>query len=237
MSEGLVCGFSDEATGLACVAWSLGGHGGALLAHAGDVGAAEATPAPDGDGLRLAFAISAVEIDAELSAGDPIELRDPEGRTPLGAPSVAPCTASVRAGPTKAKCAGTITRWAEDPADGAELLRHVVLPAADDASILVIARRPQGASDHGEEAPGAWRVAGGAVEPFFEALLSTEYDGAGSQTRAGFELWPTDHAAPPVRGAATLLGFEAAAGGVGAALMRSAVDGVTGIGSYLIRRP
>jgi hypothetical protein len=85
---------------------------------------------------------------------------------------------------------------------------------------------------------GILRIGGGDVA-YDEALISTQYDGAGDPTRFGLELWPPD-ADQTTRAAATrvsssLLG-GARSGGAWGGLFRCHTDGVEGFGAYLLWR-
>jgi hypothetical protein len=58
-----------------------------------------------------------------------------------------------------------------------------------DRALMLAAVRPARAKGHGEEAVAAWLVDGEAPVAIGEARLSTTYDGALRQQRAGLELW------------------------------------------------
>ena len=77
------------------------------------------------------------------------------------------------------------------------------------------------------------------VIPFEEALISTQYDGAGRPTRFGLELWPQEadqsNRAGATRVSASLLGASDA-GSVWAGVFRCHADGTEGIASYLLWR-
>ena len=117
-------------------------------------------------------------------------------------------------------------------------MRHLVIPAPNDGLLVFSARRDPGADDHSAERGLAWRLdPEGHASPFAEALLSTQYDDAGRQTRAGLELWPGESDSPPHRAAGVVLGGQVANGErVSAALLHSSAEGTTGLGSYLIWR-
>jgi hypothetical protein len=232
----MVCGFWDEKTNLAGLAWDLGDGASGLLARGGEVesGAAE-IDAPSagaelsivaGAGCQASLTPRAVELG--LNGSDPAE----------GGASFAVCDAEVRVeGARPVRCLGHISRWRERPTEGAALLRHLAIPAPEGGVLLLQARRGPEPGDHASEVTSAWLVdRQGRSSAFPEALLSTQYDGSGRQVRAGLELWPDDPDAPAMRAAATLVGDAAREGPVSATLMRSSAEGTEGLGSYLIWR-
>jgi hypothetical protein len=230
----VVCGFGDEATGLAGVGWSLGGSAGGLLSANGTSSAAEASIEQNGDGLRLVLRTEGTSVEVDLSPAAPAaSLPGADG----GDPSAAVCTALAR--PSEGggvECAGQATHWESDPAGGAGTFRHLAIPAPEGGLILVISTGP--GSDHASETTGAWLLDGtGRASAFAEALLSTQYDGAGLPARAGLELWPAaDDDAHLTRAAGTAVGAASEQGAVSAALMRTSAEGCAGLGSYLLRR-
>jgi hypothetical protein len=125
-----------------------------------------------------------------------------------------------------------------DPTDGAAIFRHIAVEAAD-GTIVCTATGPPGAAGHGDERADAALRAGDEDVGFEEALISTQYDGAGDPTRFGLELWPPDAdqttRAAATRVAGSLLG-GARSGGVWAGLFRCHTDGHEGIGGYLLWR-
>jgi hypothetical protein len=96
-----------------------------------------------------------------------------------------------------------------------------------------------GSSNHGDERTSAWLLTGEDAVPFEEALISTQYDGAGNPTRFGLELWPEDadqsSRAAATRVSASSLG-SVESGGSRAGLFRCHTDGTEGLGSYLLWR-
>lgn len=232
-----VLGFADSDPQIAGLAWSLGGRGGALLAIRGAAhkGATEASYDPDG--ARVEAQIGEIGLSAEIAPGAEHNLGG-EG-SPPGHPTAVVARAEVSAsGPgveEKASCRAVLTTWEGDPAQGASLVRHLALPAAGEGTIVLIATRPEGASDHAAERVSAWMIdpKEGAT-PFVEALLSTQYDGEGMPTRTGLELWPEDPDAHALRAAGSRPVAAPASNGVRAALMHTSADGTTGVGGYLI---
>jgi hypothetical protein len=238
-SAALVCGFWDEASGLAGLGWRLGESGG-LLWREGELQVAEADIDSGGDSVAFRLDAGGASYEAELTPHPAEAKLEAAGSAPPGSPVAAACGVVVRGGGDKGRAVqghGHLTRWGRNPIEGAGVLRHLALPAAEGALLLALASGPQGAP-HGAEATSAWLFdAGGELSSFREALLSTQYDEEGSQSRAGLELWSEDEEAPPMRAAGTRLG---AGGGpaseVTAALLRSSADGAEGLGSYLIWR-
>jgi hypothetical protein len=56
-------------------------------------------------------------------------------------------------------------------------------------AILVVARRPRGMPNHGEEAVEAAILSGEELLAVEDARVSTVYDGEGRQRQVGLELW------------------------------------------------
>jgi hypothetical protein len=153
-----------------------------------------------------------------------------------GTLAVTPCAAEVRrSGTETVACRGQITRWSGDPLAGAATFRHLAIEAADGALLVAIARGEPGAEGHGEERASAWRIGEDGTESAFEeALISTQYSGAGRPTRVGLELWPGEDG-PPMRVACSILGSAEMRGGW-ASFLNARTDGAEGLGSYLLWR-
>lgn len=241
----IVCGFSDLAAGLGGLAWELGGRGGLVL-NGNEVQEAEVGIAPQGDGVRLEMRTKDAEVEATLvPTPGTVKPRSPGGAEPPGgALEAAICTATIRSrgwGRTL-QCPGHLSRWASDPLGDAGRFRHLAVEAAERSLLLLCSRGAPGAEHHSQEEAAAWLLdPEGGVVTFGEALLSTQYDEAGRQTRAGLELWPEGEEqtarAAATRAAGTRLGgTEPADQGVTAALLRCSTEGTEGLGSYLIWR-
>lgn len=232
MSEGLVCGFWDEASRLAGLAWRLGGSAGGLAMRGDEVSEA-ATEIEEGDG-ELEMVLTAGEERIEAS------LRPRHGASPAAehGDETAACAATVRvAGQRRVtRCDGYLTRWSGDPTNGAAVLRHMAMPAEGGRVLVALARAASGESFAEEHSSALVLGADGSAAAYPHAFVSTQYDGSGRQTRAGLELWSRDPDAPPVRASGTLLGEVAESDGVSAAFLRTSVDGATGLGGYLIWR-
>jgi hypothetical protein len=238
----LVCGFFDLAGGSAGLAWKLGESGGLLLEE-DDVLSAGVEISERGDDLNLEMKTKRSDVDVRLQPRPALlELETAGNGTPPYSLEFAPCAATVR-GKGRGRglqCPGHLSRWAA-PLEAVATLRHLSIEGPEGSMLVIVARGERGAA-HGEEEIAAWRLdREGGFESFAEALLSTQYDESGRQTRMGLELWregeeQADRAAA-TRGAGTRLGgTEDSAGPVSAALMRCSVEGNRGLGSYLIRR-
>jgi hypothetical protein len=237
--EALICGFWGDGDAPAGLAWRLAGSQGGLAGSRDEARAAEAQidAGPAGLTVRLEPA-DGPALEVELAPRGETALGTPDGGPAAAGPRAAVCDASVRSGEggKTAGCRGFVLRWAAEPAAGAQLFRALAVPAADGGLVLLTARREPGGADHAAEATAAWLLgSGGDASAFDEALLSTQYDGEGRQTRLGLELWPAEAEAPPMRASATALGVSTA-GGTAAALMRSSAEGAEGVGGYLIWR-
>lgn len=118
------------------------------------------------------------------------------------------------------------------------LIRDLTVVLSDGGLICVAAVRDATAGVHGdEEAVAAISHPGGYIE-FEQALISTEYDGAGRQRRATLELWPESEEVAPLHGAGSVIsGCTAKVEGsrINTALFRWSLDGHTGLGRYEIR--
>jgi hypothetical protein len=128
--------------------------------------------------------------------------------------------------------------WTIAGEDDQGALRTAWAMLADGSLLVLFSLRPAAVDHHGSETVGAVRIAkDGAVTPFAEPLISTEYDAAGRQTRATLELWGENEDGLAVRG-----GGRRAAGGtarLGGGTLEAArfewrVDGVGGLGGYEI---
>jgi hypothetical protein len=239
----LVCGFADEATQIAGLAWSLPADSGGLIAREGATMPADAQVDDASESVKVELDAGELRCEVELAPRGALKaLNRPEGEPEGGEPEAAICPANVNVsggGPDASiECSGYLVRWAADPTTGAELLRQLAIPAADGSLILLASRRDPNGDGHASEATAAWLLdAKGGAAPFTEALLSTQYDGSGRQTRAGVELWPADPDAPPMRAAGTVgEGQLVERERVSAALLHTSAEGTEGLGGYVIWR-
>jgi hypothetical protein len=109
----------------------------------------------------------------------------------------------------------------------------------DGASFAVTAARPAGAEGH--DADERWGALLGptAVATIADARLSTTYDAAGHQRRAGLELWIDAESEYPRRAAGTALcgsTLELGQLRLECAFMRWTMDGIAGVGRYDVLR-
>lgn len=70
-----------------------------------------------------------------------------------------------------------------------ELARTLSAWLGADRAVMLSAARPARARGHGDEAVAGWLVDAGEPQPIKAPRLSTAYDGALHQRRAGLELW------------------------------------------------
>ncbi|HET6831514.1 MAG TPA: hypothetical protein VFH44_09225 [Solirubrobacterales bacterium] len=91
--------------------------------------------------------------------------------------------------PSNGAMSGPGVIW-ELPDEGWTLARTAWAVTAGSRLTVLVALRPEGVTEHGEELVGAARI-DPREEPlgYLEPLLSTEYDGDGAHTRATLELW------------------------------------------------
>jgi len=121
---------------------------------------------------------------------------------------------------------------------GPSLTRDLTVVLSDGGLVCVAAVRGEDSGVHGdEEAVAAISHPGGYIE-FEQALISTEYNGAGRQRRATIELWPESEQIAALHGAGSVIsGCTAKVGParINTALFRWSLDGHTGLGRYEIR--
>ena len=236
MAGALVCGFSDEASQVAGVAWSIAGRSGAVLSRSNDTGAPAVDIERVDGGARFSAELGGARWGVELAARTSVDLG--------GGSAAALCEASISisgpGGDEQVRADGHLTSWSSDPAEGAALIRHLTVPTADGGLILLTAHRPAGSADHAAERTSAWLLERVGATPFVEALLSTQYGPDGQPSRVGLELWREDPDAPAMRAAGAHPVRERGSGsgsnGTSAALLHTSADGTTGIGDYLIVR-
>jgi hypothetical protein len=134
-------------------------------------------------------------------------------------------------------CPGVLHQREGGLADPA-LSRDLTVVLSEGGLISVSSVRPEAGGGHGtEEAVAAISHPGGYIE-FQEALISTEYDGAGRQRRVTLELTPESDDVAVLHGAgAAVSGCTAKVGGaqINTALFRWSLDGHEGLGRYEIR--
>lgn len=227
----IVCGFADPAGVVAGVAWRLGEESGGVLLAGDAVSAAEVELETGDSDLNAGF--SAGDASAELSM--PWRVGDPDGGPSRGV-AEGRVEFQLHGKKRSLNCPAHAVGWATDPRQGAELVRHLAIPHGDDGLLLLVARRPEGAEGHADEEVSAWRFGSEGAAGFEEALVSTQYDEEGLQTRVGLELWSGEEGEThPIRAAGTAAGVVEA-GAVRAALLHTSAEGRDGLGDYLIWR-
>lgn len=233
----LVCSFGDLDAGLGGLAWDGGEPGGLLLCEQ-RVGAASFALEESGDAATVVLSADDASAEATFAPRDAaLPLADPEGH---GADvTVTTGTAEVRsAGKTTSRSPGLLARWDRDPLAGAATFRFLAVELGGGGLLVATARGEPGAAGHGEERTLGWQLSGEEVSRF-ETLISTQYDGEGTPTRIGLELWPAD-ADQTSRAAATRVAGSALGGfssnGTWAGLFRCHTDGTAGQGTYLLWR-
>ena len=118
------------------------------------------------------------------------------------------------------------------------LTRSIAIAFSDGGILALLAARPAGASDHGEEdVVAALADADGVATQVREPLLSTQYDDAGRHVRATLELWPESESGPrpPLRAAGSIVcGTSIRLGErrLDIAFFRWTMDGRPGLGRY-----
>ena len=237
--QGLICAFGDLDAGLAGLAWDLGDPG-ALLLREGRVERASFALEESGDAATIILSADDTATEATFAPRDaPLPLVDRAGGA--GDVTVTVGTAELRsaAGNATRQSEGMIARWRDDPLSGAETFRFMAIELGGGGLLVATARGEPRAAGHGEERTVGWLLSGEEVSSFDEALISTQYDGEGTPTRLGLELWPED-ADQTSRAAATRVAGSALGGarsnGSWAGLFRCHTDGTEGLGTYLLWR-
>lgn len=132
--------------------------------------------------------------------------------------------------------------WGAPDWERLALLRNVSLWRDDGEAVLLTGVQRADAPGHEGDAVAAFTIAGEDAEPHpvDEARLSTTWDGAGRQRRAGLELWTTEEAEYPRRAAGeSVAGTSIDLGTLrlDCAFLEWTMEGRTGIGRYDVLRP
>src|SRR5204863_9471290 len=126
---------------------------------------------------------------------------------------------------------GTVTapRW-----DELDALRSVYAFFDPEHAVVAFARRPLGASGHGDELVSAELWSAGELMAIEDARISTTYDGEGRPRQAGLELWLPGEDFPRRAFGAVTAGASLAFDGldVHAAVMTWRMEGREGAGLY-----
>lgn len=227
----LVAGFTDPAGVVAGACWRLGDEAGGVLLAADAVSPAKVDFAEE-SGDHLGLSLSAGEASGELA----IRLGAVHGDGVSCAAADADVELELGGKKRSLTCPGSWLSWEQDPRRDASVVRQLAMPTGEDVTVLLAARRPAGLAGHGEEEVSGFRATREQVEPYREALLSTQYDGQGRPTRIGLELWLGEgEETHPTRAAATVIG-TVTDGDVTAAMLRTSAEGNEGVGSYLVWR-
>jgi len=161
-----------------------------------------------------------------------------------------PCrvTGTVRVGDERheVECLGQRGHaWGVSGWEDVELARTLSAWWDEDRHVALAAVRPAGARGHEAEEVAAWLVSPGGEDDevelrlLDEARLSTSYDGAGHQRRAGLELWPESESSLPVRASGQVVcgtSLELGRLRLDAAFFRWRMGGREGIGRYDVLR-
>jgi hypothetical protein len=226
VSDHVTIGFGDAEAGLHGIARA--GTGAVLLGD-GDLRTAVTPPAIErlDSGWRVAAGdLFTVELEP---LGDPAEFADGTSSwqcRAIGSPQIdclGGCTISPQ--PDRASTVRTVTAWF-----GAEL------------GFVVRALRPAGVDDHERETLEAFVLRGAPLlaTAILDPRLTTTYDEADAQYRAGLELWEAEDSPFPLRLAGERVRDREF--GLGERLLRSAFfawhhDGQLGAGRYDVELP
>jgi hypothetical protein len=200
------------------------------------------------DGERERIARSGEQLDdgrARLeSDGGPVEVSwSPAGpvlELPLGRATVGVHQIVVSTRDEQGDASGPGVAW-QLPEGGYTALRTLWATTSKGAVLLLVAARPDGSPEHGDELVTAAKIVPGA-EPYGygDPLLSTEYDESGEHRRATLELWVGEDEHMPERGAGRRRAggeLEVGSRSLAAARFDWSLDGAAAVGAYEILRP
>jgi hypothetical protein len=120
------------------------------------------------------------------------------------------------------------------------LTRSLAVWADGGPAVALSAIRPAGAANHAQEAMWAALLGPDEVKPIADPRLSTTYDGAGHQRRAGLELWVGEEDDMPERAAGEVLcgsTLELGPLALDLAFFAWHFEGREGVGRYDVLRP
>ena len=133
--------------------------------------------------------------------------------------------------------------WGAPDWERLELIRTLSAWLGEDAGLALASARPARAKGHAEEAVSAFLLEavddGITSRPIADARLSTTYDGAGRQRRAGLELWEDEDADYPRRASGEVLcgtSLELGRLRLDCAFFEWHMEGRTGVGRYDVLR-
>jgi hypothetical protein len=172
---------------------------------------------------------------AELPGKLSLRLEPASAELDLGGVTARVCRVSGEVGGRAVSCLGTFSvttvtpRWEE-----LDAIRSVSALVDDRNGLLALARRPRGATGHGQELVRAGLLVDGELHEVEETRISTVYDGDGRQRSAGLELWLPGEEFPRRGSGLVIAGssLELDPVRVHAAVFRWRLDGREGIGAY-----
>ena len=193
-------------------------------------------------GWRVAFTAEGAGFDVRLSAlTGPIELEEAGGMQGYDQLCRVQGTAVVGGSERPLDGLGQRTHaWGVADWDRMESVRTVGAWIGEDLAVGLQAVRHAGARGHDADAVSAWMLGEDGPQQLSEARLSTTYDDAGRQRRAGLELWEREDSEYPHRVAGEVVcgsTFELGALRLDTAFFRFRMEGREGAGRYdLLRR-
>ena len=193
-------------------------------------------------GWRVAFTAEGAGFDVRLTAlTGPIELEEAGGMQGYDQLCRVQGTAVVGGSERPLDGLGQRTHaWGVADWDRMELVRTVGAWIGEDLAVGLQAVRRAGARGHDADAVSAWMLGEDGPQQLSEARLSTTYDDAGRQRRAGLELWEREDSEYPHRVAGEVVcgsTFELGALRLDTAFFRFRMEGREGAGRYdLLRR-
>jgi hypothetical protein len=183
-----------------------------------------------------------VEVELELNPLGPKATLEPEWM-PSRELSICSASGTLRRDGTQDSVSGLgiLSHGEDDTGPGEHALRRYLTVAFADGGLLaLLAARPAGDADHGDEDIAAALVGPDAQpEELSEVLLSTEYDPQGRHRRATLELWPEGDDGPPLRAGGDVICGTTVAGNRGRtdiAFLRWSMEGRPGLGRYEVVR-
>jgi hypothetical protein len=197
---------------------------------------------------RVAFAAEQASFDVRLTAvTPPIELTptSPAARAGgmQGYDQLCRVTGTAVVGDREQALHGLGQRthaWGVADWDRMESVRTVGAWLSEDRALSLQAVRRPGAPGQEDDAVSAWLLGEEGAFALSEARLSTTYDGAGRQRRAGLELWEREDSEFPHRVAGEVVcgsTFDLGALRLDTAFFRFRMEGREGAGRYdLLRR-
>jgi hypothetical protein len=172
---------------------------------------------------------------AELPGQMSLRLDPVSPELDLGGVTARACRVKGEASGRAVDCLGTFSvttvapRW-----DELDAIRSLSALVDERHGLLALARRPRGATGHGQELVRAGLLEDGELREVEEARISTVYDGDGRQRSAGLELWLPGEEFPRRGSGVAIAGssLELDPIRVHVAVVRWRLDGREGIGAY-----